>query len=138
MIAHPCQNCGLCLLQQRGGKKKFCSISCQHIFARMDFEGKWMSGAITGTRADGTPSQFIKSILMERQRGCCSMCDLSAWMGQAIPLELDHKDGNGFNNSPFNVRLICSNCHSTTPTYKGRNRGNGRLSRCEAIMVATS
>jgi hypothetical protein len=36
-------------------------------------------------------------------------------------MELDHISGNERDNRKENLRLICSNCHSFTPTYKGRN-----------------
>jgi hypothetical protein len=38
-----------------------------------------------------------------------------------VNLELDHINGNERDNRKENLRLICSNCHSFTPTYKGRN-----------------
>ena len=38
-------------------------------------------------------------------------------------------DGNYLNNSEDNLDLICPNCHSLTPTYKGANLGNGRKER---------
>ena len=41
-------------------------------------------------------------------------------------MELEHNDGNSQNNSLDNLSLICPNCHSQTPTYKGANKGNGR------------
>ena len=34
--------------------------------------------------------------------------------------------GNFENNSETNLTLLCPNCHSLTPTYKGANKGNGR------------
>ena len=46
-----------------------------------------------------------------------------------INLEIDHTDGNAYNNVPSNLRLICPNCHSQTSTYKNRNKGNGRKLR---------
>lgn len=39
------------------------------------------------------------------------------------PIELEHIDGNHDNNKIENVRLLCPNCDSLTPTYKGLNRG---------------
>lgn len=50
-------------------------------------------------------------------------------MGQPIPLELEHKDGNHRNNTPSNVCLLCPNCHSQTDTYGSKNRGQGRSDR---------
>lgn len=52
----------------------------------------------------------------------CSNCNLTTWLENPIPLELDHIDGNHANNSLHNLRLLCPNCHTLTPTYRGRNR----------------
>ena len=46
-------------------------------------------------------------------------------------LELEHIDGNAYNNSESNLSLLCPNCHSQTPTYKAKNKGNGRVERRE-------
>ena len=48
-------------------------------------------------------------------------------MGEPIPLELDHIDGDRENNSRENCRLLCANCHSQTPTFRGRNAKLNRL-----------
>lgn len=53
----------------------------------------------------------------------CSDCSLSAWRGQPIPLELDHRNDNPRDNELSNLRLLCPNCHAFTPTYRGKNRG---------------
>lgn len=42
---------------------------------------------------------------------------------------MDHTDGNPTNNRRENLRLVCPNCDSQLPTYKSRNRGNGRSFR---------
>ena len=51
----------------------------------------------------------------------CSCCHLSEWLGQPIPLELHHKDGNKKNNRLSNLELRCPNCHYFTDTYKTKN-----------------
>ena len=33
-------------------------------------------------------------------------------MGVQLPLELDHVDGNRFNNSFENLKILCPNCHA--------------------------
>ena len=52
----------------------------------------------------------------------CSNCELTEWMNQLIPLELDHIDGDNMNNSLDNLRMLCPNCHAQTSTYCGKNK----------------
>lgn len=47
----------------------------------------------------------------------CELCGLTEWMGQKIPLELHHIDGNRFNNNLENLQILCPNCHSLTPNH---------------------
>ena len=55
-----------------------------------------------------------------------------------VPIELEHIDGNSNNNELSNLKLLCPNCHSLTPTYKGANRGNGRYERKERYKKGKS
>jgi len=59
----------------------------------------------------------------------CSICGNKIWDNQEIPLILDHIDGNSSNWTRTNLRVVCPNCDALLPTWKGRNRGNGRLCR---------
>jgi hypothetical protein len=51
----------------------------------------------------------------------CEICSLTEWLGQPIPLELDHVDGDKFNNLLSNLRIVCPNCHALTSTFRGKN-----------------
>jgi Zn finger protein HypA/HybF involved in hydrogenase expression len=74
----------------------------------------------------------IKQALTLRDRIYnCNNCGISNWNNKPISLELEHKDGNYKNNSPENIELLCPNCHSQTPTFKGKNKGNGRYKRMD-------
>ena len=54
----------------------------------------------------------------------CNSCGISEWLCKPITLELEHKDGNHFNNVRDNLEMICPNCHSQTSTWRGRNKKN--------------
>ena len=47
----------------------------------------------------------------------CTRCGISEWCGEDIVLQVDHIDGDKFNNSLDNLCLLCPNCHSQTPTW---------------------
>jgi len=51
----------------------------------------------------------------------CSNCNLSEWLSQKIPLELDHINGVNNDHRIENLRLLCPNCHALTSTYRGKN-----------------
>jgi hypothetical protein len=57
----------------------------------------------------------------------CSMCSKTEWLGNPIPLELDHIDGDRSNNNLDNLRLLCPNCHALTPNYRGRKKRKRKL-----------
>ena len=65
----------------------------------------------------------------EQETPVCSICGLDTWLGRPILLILDHINGNADDNGRENLRLVCSNCDATLPTYKSRNNGNGRAFR---------
>ncbi|MFE2923111.1 HNH endonuclease signature motif containing protein [Streptomyces goshikiensis] len=57
----------------------------------------------------------------------CAMCDIEpVWLGEPLPLEIDHINGDWRDNRPENLRFLCPNCHSTTDTYRGRGKGRHR------------
>lgn len=70
----------------------------------------------------------IKRILKDHyNRGdCCEQCGIDEWNGTQLSFELDHIDGNNYNNSLDNLRFLCPNCHSQTDTFRGRNVNTGK------------
>jgi 5-methylcytosine-specific restriction endonuclease McrA len=54
----------------------------------------------------------------------CEECGWAEVSGDGrIPLELDHINGDHNDNRLENLRILCPNCHSLKPTYRGCNKG---------------
>ena len=52
----------------------------------------------------------------------CQICDLQEeWLGEPLTLHMDHINGKNTDNRFENLRILCPNCHSQTPTFAGGN-----------------
>ena len=76
---------------------------------------------IKNTKWGGSSSKLrprlIKEGIFEKK---CYKCNLTKWLDNPIPLELEHINGDGFDYRKENLTLLCPNCHALTPTYRRR------------------
>lgn len=75
---------------------------------------------------ESVPNGLKREKVFREQEGKCNRCGLSEWLGQKITLELEHKNGDHYDNARENVELLCPNCHSLTDTWRGRNKNKGK------------
>jgi len=109
---------------------RYCCNKC-----RRDYEWEIYKTEIEKA-VDGNPRnneivsyKIIKRYLKETRGHRCEICKRTEWQGQEIPLILDHIDGHSEDNNLTNLRLVCGNCDAQLPTYKSKNKGNGRANR---------
>jgi Zn finger protein HypA/HybF involved in hydrogenase expression len=63
--------------------------------------------------------RLIEDKVLEEQ---CAECEIPpAWNGKRLVLVLDHINGVNNDHRLENLRLLCPNCNSQTPTFAGRN-----------------
>lgn len=66
----------------------------------------------------------LRSALLKTGRPhTCALCGLAdSWRGERLVLQIDHSNGLHFDNRPENLRFLCPNCHSQTPSFGRKNR----------------
>lgn len=127
-----CRNCGNTLNR---AIKVYCNNRCQTDYQYAQVIKKWLSGNYDATIIGGV-SKHIRRFLEEtygKKCSLCGWCEYNVYSG-TIPLEVDHIDGNWKRSTPDNVRLLCPNCHSLTPTFRNLNKGRGRNQRTIRLL----
>ena len=129
-----CKFCGRDFLPKYRGNV-FCSSKCSQDY-RKDI---WKKDTIKYIDETGlmpvfngkvlfneTNRKAVKMYLIAKFGHRCSICGTDSWLGKPVPLVVDHADGDPFNHSVDNFRLVCGNCNMQLPTFTSRNYGKGR------------
>lgn len=74
--------------------------------------------------SDFSSAKLKKRLLDARYlENICVECGLgSEWNNKPLTLQLDHVNGDSRDNRIENLRILCPNCHTQTPTYGAKNR----------------
>lgn len=127
-----------CLNCNTDSMNTFCTSSCKkahrkkQTIAKTEYNRKEKFALIESGDTSLKPRWLKMYLINLHGNKCmrCSWCEVNPVSGK-VPVELEHVDGNSENNNLDNLKLLCPNCHSLTPTYKALNKGNGRHSRMD-------
>ena len=106
------------------------NICCEHIkrglnsnsgrtFKMRGFKLEDVLVANSSYKTGNLKVKLLKHGLLENK---CKICGIGPeWNGKPLTLALDHENGINNDHRLSNIRLLCPNCHSQTPTFAGRN-----------------
>lgn len=120
IVVVSCVNCAKQFECATNNPREFCSRDCRN---------NRRANIITKAKRfdiDGTPaSPTVRRYLRQQTGNVCAICHQSGdnWCGKKLTLIVDHIDGDAHNWLVSNIRLVCPNCDSQLPTFKGRNKG---------------
>jgi hypothetical protein len=84
---------------------------------------------IINSNYDSLSFNSLRFRILYEQNEKCNRCGIDSWLGKPLVLELEHKDGDHFNNDRTNLEMLCPNCHSLTDTWRGRNKNQPSTTR---------
>lgn len=96
---------------------------------------EWLSGdnhVTLSISRDGKvvdTKSFVKQYLLTIRGDKCEDCGFDKHGPYGSIIQMDHINGDCFDNRPENLKLLCPNCHAMTPTYGSRNKNSGRFTR---------
>lgn len=125
--ARYCLGCNSLLINRN--QLKYCSSECQTSVRYSHLVDDWLSGRLVGY--SGKTKQlknFVRKYIFDTRGTACSECgwDKKHPVDNKTLTEIDHIDGDAENCSPDNLRVLCPNCHSMTPTFRNRNKESKR------------
>jgi 5-methylcytosine-specific restriction endonuclease McrA len=107
----------------------FCRTAWHKAVKRGDMKPRPLARPLQELLANGNSRTNIKQRLLRAGLldNRCQECGVSEWLGERLTIQIDHANGIRDDYRLENLRMLCPNCHSQTPTYGGRNARLRRL-----------
>lgn len=113
----------------------YCDNACQHEYRRNRIVQEWKDDPSVALNAALQIRSPIRKYLLDKyDHKCarCGWCECNPITGRPS-LEIEHIDGDFYNNSEENLIVLCPNCHSLTPTWKALNKHTSTTKRRIAV-----
>lgn len=76
-------------------------------------------------RKDSIASRGVLKVALHREGEKfeeCQKCHIKNWNNEPISMEIHHINGDSTDHRKENLQILCPNCHSQTPTHRGKSR----------------
>lgn len=125
------KSCPVCDKRLRENASIYCSKKCHRINEKNTFISKWLNREVSGNTDSATNalSSYVRSYMLEKSNCSCSICGWNKRhpIDNKPLVEIDHINGDSSNSFIENLRVLCPNCHSETPTFRARNKNSSRI-----------
>jgi predicted restriction endonuclease len=115
-----CKHCG----KDIPNRNVYCDNDCQSTHQFQQRINQWISGQNPIRKGGTSIPSWLRKYLLEESNYKCSECgwgEINPFTNK-VPLDVDHIDGDAYNNEKNNLRVLCPNCHSLKKTFKNTGR----------------
>ena len=123
------KECKHCFQELTNSSSIYCSSQCQKDFEYNLYILDWKNGLKVGyvSKTKKLANAVRKYMLLKHNNSCqeCGWNKLHPIDNKPL-VEIDHIDGDASNCQESNLRVLCPNCHSMTPTFRARNKESSR------------
>lgn len=117
-----CKNCET--MVNKYNKTGLC-FDCDIKRKKKNLTDQWLKNG--NIKLKSRPRGYIREYIKARQEDKCIICGQpDTWNRKPLVFILDHINGDSSDNAPDNLRMVCPNCDTQLPTFKSKNRGNGK------------